>query len=134
MLLKIIRESAEPDLDQNMALVVKNLPASAGEIRDTCLILGSVRLPGGGHGSPLQCSCLENPMDRGAWRARAHGVTQHQTQLKRCSTLPALEALGSQRGENMALRICPPWTRGCRSEQSNSDREEKCRLSPTGGL
>ena len=73
-------------------------------------------------------------MDRGAWRARAHGVTQRQTQLKRCSTLPALEALGSQRGENMALRICPPWTRGCRSEQSNSDREEKCRLSPTGGL
>ena len=49
-----------------VALVVKNPPANAGDIKDTSLILGSGRSPGGGHGNPLQYSCLENPMDRGA--------------------------------------------------------------------
>ena len=52
-----------------MALVVKNLPANTGDIREAGLIPGSGRSPGGGHGNPLQYSCLENPMDRGAWRA-----------------------------------------------------------------
>ena len=47
--------------------VVKNPSASAGDIRDLDLMPGSGRPPGGGHGSPLQYSCLENPMDRGAW-------------------------------------------------------------------
>ena len=50
-----------------VALVVKNPPASAGEIRDADLILGLGRSPGEGYGNPLQYSCLENPMDRGAW-------------------------------------------------------------------
>ena len=49
------------------ALVVKNIPAQAGDVRDAGLIPGSGRSPGGGHGNPLQCSCLGNPMDRGAW-------------------------------------------------------------------
>ena len=49
--------------------MVKNLPANAGDIRDVSLIFGSGRSPGGGHGNPLQYSCLENPMDRGAWWA-----------------------------------------------------------------
>ena len=57
-----------------MALVVKNLPANAGDIRDTALIPGSGRSPAEGHGNPLQYSCLENPMDRGAWWATVHGV------------------------------------------------------------
>ena len=48
-----------------MVLVVKNLPASAGDVRDW----GLGRSPGGGNGNPLQYSCLENPMDRGAWWA-----------------------------------------------------------------
>ena len=47
-------------------------------------ILG--RSPGGGHGNPLQYSCLENPMNRGAWLATVHGVAQSQTQLKRLDT------------------------------------------------
>ena len=51
-----------------VALVVKNSPANAGEKRDAGLIPGSGR-SGEGHGYPLQYSCLENPMDRGAWRA-----------------------------------------------------------------
>ena len=52
-----------------MALVVKNLPANAGDSRDVRSIHGSGRSPGGGHGNPLQCSCSENPMDRGDWQA-----------------------------------------------------------------
>ena len=57
-------------------LVVKNLPANAGDIRDTGSVPGSGRSPGGGHDNPLQYSCLENSMDRGAWRATVHGVTE----------------------------------------------------------
>ena len=51
------------------ALVVKNLPANAGDMRDMGSIRGSGGSPREGHGNPLQCSCLENPMDRGAWWA-----------------------------------------------------------------
>ena len=62
-----------------VVLVVKNPPANAGDIRDVGSIPGSGRSPGGGNGNPLQYSCLENPMDRGAWRATAHGVTEWDT-------------------------------------------------------
>ena len=55
---------------------VKNLPAKAGDIRDMGSIPGSGRSSGGGHGNPLQYSCLENPMDREAWRAIAHRVAK----------------------------------------------------------
>ena len=64
------------------ALVVKNLPAQAGDIRDAGSIPGSARSPGGGHGNPLQYSCPENPMDRGAWWATVRGVAKSWTQLK----------------------------------------------------
>ena len=60
-------------------LVVKNPPANAGDIRDTGSIPGSERSPGGGHGNPLQYSCLENPMDRGACQATVHGVAESDT-------------------------------------------------------
>ena len=66
----------------HVALVVKNLPAHAGDIRDTGPILGSGRCPGEGHGNPLQCSYLEHPMDRGAWRAIVHRMPKSQTRLK----------------------------------------------------
>ena len=56
------------------ALVVKNPPANAGDIGDAGWIAGSGRSPGGGHGNPLQYSCLENPMDRGAWWATVLGL------------------------------------------------------------
>ena len=59
-----------------MALLVKNLPANAGDARDTGSIPGMGRLPGGGNDNPLQYSCLENPMDRGAWWAIVHGVAK----------------------------------------------------------
>ena len=54
--------------------VVKNLPANAGDARDVGLIPELGRSPGVGNGNPLQCSCLENSMDRGVWWAIAHGV------------------------------------------------------------
>ena len=56
--------------------MVKNLPANAGDVRDTGSIPGSGRSPGGGHGNPRQYSCLVNPMDRGAWWATDHGVAK----------------------------------------------------------
>ena len=62
-----------------MALVVKNLPANAGDIRDACVILGLGRSLEGWHGNPFQYSCLENPMDRGDWRATIHRVTRSWT-------------------------------------------------------
>ena len=67
-------------------LAVKNLLANTGDVRDTGSIPGWVRSPGGEHGHPLQYSCLENPMDRAAWRATVHGVAKNQTGLKRLST------------------------------------------------
>ena len=59
-----------------MALVVKNSPADAGDLRDTGSIPGLGTSPGGGHGNLLQYSCLENPVDRGAWQATVHGVAR----------------------------------------------------------
>ena len=64
-----------------MAMVVKNPPANAGESRDMGSIPGWGRSPGGGHSNPLQYSCLENPMDRGAWWATVPGVAERQTRL-----------------------------------------------------
>ena len=61
--------------------VVKNTSARVGNARDVGSIPGSGRCPGGRHGSPLQDSCLEYPMDRGAWWATVHGVAKSRTQL-----------------------------------------------------
>ena len=55
---------------------VKNPPANAGDVKDGGSIPGLGRFPGGGHGNPLQYSCLENPMDRGAWWATVHSVSK----------------------------------------------------------
>ena len=62
--------------------MVKNPPANAGDIRDVCSTHALGSSPGGGHGSPLQYSCLENPMDRGAWQTTVPRVTKIQTLLK----------------------------------------------------
>ena len=69
-----------------LALVVKNLPASAGDIRDVDSTPESGRSPGGEHGNPLWYSCLENPINRGAWRATVHRVTKSWTGLQRLNT------------------------------------------------
>ena len=68
-----------------VALVVKKLPANAGDVKDVGSILGSGRSHGDGNGNLLQYSCLKDPTDRGAWQATVLGVTQNWTQLKRLS-------------------------------------------------
>ena len=65
-----------------VAPVVKNLPANAEDTRDAGSIPGSGRSPGGGHGNPPQYSCLENPMDPGAWRATVCGVAKNQGAMR----------------------------------------------------
>ena len=65
-----------------VVLVVKNLPANEGDVRETSSIPGLGRSPGGQGGNSLQYSCLENPRDKGVWRATVHGVAQCQTWLK----------------------------------------------------
>ena len=73
--------------------VVKKPPTKAGDVRDVGLIAGLGRSPGGGNGNPLQYSCQENPIDRGAWQCRVHGVIKSQTQLSMCM--------------HVALTVCP---------------------------
>ena len=68
-------------LDFPGSSVVKNPAATAGDTGNLGLILGLGRCPGEGNGNPLQYSCLENPVDRGAWRAAVHGVAKSLTQL-----------------------------------------------------
>ena len=97
-----------------VVLMVKNPSASAGDIRDVGLITGSGRFPEGGHGNPPQYSCLENPMDRGAWWATVHGVankahevtevtcTHAYRTLSRCCSLVCLDVWET-------LTIPRPW-------------------------
>jgi len=75
--------------------VVKNPPANARDARDTASIPESGRCPGGGNGNPLQYSCLENSMGRGAWRATVHGVSKSWTRLstQHISTLPYFRSI-----------------------------------------
>ena len=86
-----------------VALVVKNPLANAGNIRETASIPGSGRSPGEGHGDPLQNSCLENPMDRGAWWATVHRVTKSWIRLKRLSTDAHRKFKSSVKGMNAMI-------------------------------
>ena len=81
-----------------VALEVKNLPANAGDIRDSGLTPNSGRSPGGGHGNPLQYSCLETSMDGGAWQTTVHGVAKSRTRLKRLSMHARTHAHPEQTG------------------------------------
>ena len=69
-----------------MLIVVKNLPANAGDVQDMGSIPGLGKSPGEGHGNPFQYSCLENPMDRGAWWITVHSVAKTWTGLKQFSS------------------------------------------------
>ena len=83
--------------------MLENLPASAGDMRDPGLIPGLGRFPGEGHGNPLQYSCPENPMDRGAWWATVHRVAKSRTRLKRLSN----DRSGP--GSPGTIRLFPGW-------------------------
>ena len=74
------------DTDDEVVLVIKNLPANAADLRDMGSILGLGRSPGEGKSNPLQYSCLQDSMDRGAWQATVHGVTKSWTQLSNFHT------------------------------------------------
>ena len=74
-----------------VALVVKNLPSSTGATGPVSLIPGSCRSPGEENGNPLQYSCMENCMDRGAWQATVHGVTESQSQIELSWHLPIIQ-------------------------------------------
>ena len=89
-----------------MVLVVKNTLANAGDKRDLGSIPGSGRSPGGGHGNPLQYSCLENSMDRRAWWAMVHGVTNSWTWLKQLSmqSIPFNATDDMVRGQTMEIQ------------------------------
>ena len=76
-----------------VALVVKNLPANAGDTRDAGPNPGSGRSPGEGNGNTLQYSCLENPMDRGSCQAAVHGVTKSQTRQQLSTQFPQFQGI-----------------------------------------
>ena len=79
--------------------MVKNLPANAGKLRDAGLISGLGRSPGGENGNALQCSCLENPVDRGAWWAAVHGLTKSWTRLS------PLHSTGAYSSSNEEMKL-----------------------------
>ena len=95
-----------------VALVVKNGPSNTGDVRDSGLIPRSGRSPGGGH---VQYSCLDNPMDRGAWRAMVHRVRKSQTQLKQLSAHALLKNTEARSfnsaiaWESICMNIHIPW-------------------------
>ena len=89
-----------------VVLVIKNLPANAGDERETGSIPGSGRSPGGGHGNLLQYSDLQNPMVRGAWRAVVHRVIWSQIQLKWLSMYVCKVMLGRFPGLGFKGAFC----------------------------
>ena len=89
-----------------VALLVKNPLANAGDIRNVGSSPGSERSPGKGHGNPLWYSCLENPMDRGAWWATVRRVAKSRTRLKRLSRHKSAIFLAPQRPLEEARAHC----------------------------
>ena len=122
-----------------VALVVKNLCASAGDKGDSGSIPGLGRSPGGGHGNPLQYSCPENPMDGGAWWVTVHGVAKSWTRLSDL-TFPfpfhALEKALATHSSTLARKI--PWMeepsglQSMGSRRVRHDRATSLSLSCTG--
>ena len=118
-----------------MALVVKNLPANAGDVRDVASIPRLGRPPGGGHGNPLQSSCLENPVDRGALRATVHSVTKGQTRLKQLSMQTHI--LSHTTPHTLHHTLTPQWekaaiTTNCNVDKSHTHNVEGKKQSPLG--
>ena len=119
-----------------MALVVKNLPANAGEIRDAGSIPESGRFPGEGNGNPLQYSYLENSIDRATWQPTIHRLTMRQTWLKwlsmhahrQCLT-EGISATWSSYLPSWSCGLCVTLMSKCRLISCG-----KCRIYHFGGL
>ena len=100
--------SIELVMPSQVALLVKNPLPNAADVRDTGLIPGSGRSPGGGHGNPLQYSCLENSMDGGAWWATVHGLAKSRTQLSDFQFRPV-------HSRSRVWLFATPWTAPCQA-------------------
>ena len=92
--------------------MVKNRPASIGDIGDMGSVLGLGRSPGREHGNPLQYSCLENPMGSGTWQATVHRVAQSCTRMRQLSTQAHQCRRCKKYGFNPRVRKIP-WSREC---------------------
>ena len=101
---------------KQVAQLVKNLPANGGDTRHTSSIPGSGRSPEIGNGTPLQCSCLESSMERGAWQATVYGVAENQNRMSMTHTNLSVQALHhGQLFANLwtASHICSPTPGVC---------------------
>ena len=107
------------------ALVVKNLPANAGDISDVSPIPGSGRSPGERHGNPLQYSCLENPMARGTWQATVHRASKSRTQRKWLSTWKMSVCRDRT---SWSSKVWNLLSAGNLTSHSNSSRSLKCHV------
>ena len=114
-----MQEKLTGTLQNGYSQMVKNPPANAGDIRDLGSIPGSGRSPGGGHSNPLQYSCLENPMDRGALWVTVHGVTQSLMEcLSMTTCLGICHRQGSLNNRNYFLILLEIRGPGPRYQQS----------------
>ena len=93
--------------------MVKNLPASTGDAGDVGSVPGVGRSLGEGHGYPLQYSCLENPMDRGAWWTTVYGVAKSQTQLSNRPCIYAWLLPFKMEIEQLGLWLPPSLEKSC---------------------
>ena len=102
----------------------------ARDLRDASSIPESERSPGGRHGNPLQYSCLENPMDGGAWKAAVHGVAEGQTRLSDFTFTFHLHALEKEMATHSSILIWEiPWTEEPGGPQSMGSQKSGTRLS-----
>ena len=89
--------------------MVKNPPVNAGDVRDAGSVCGFRSFPGGGHGIPFQCSCLENPVDTGVWWDTAYRVTHNRTWLKwlsPCACVALFQMLGTHELNTVNRDLC----------------------------
>ena len=128
---QILIEHFYDEQASQVVLVVKNPPASAGDVKDVGSIPGLGRPSGEGYSNPLQYSYLENPRDRGAWQATVHRVTKSQTQLKRLSTYPRIVGRCAHRHANIIgiQRAHPPTPRKHASHTLALLWSTTCRIS-----
>ena len=116
-----------------MALVVKNLPANAGDARDMNSIPGSGRSRGVGNDTPLQYSCPENPMNRGAWQATVPGVAKSRTRLSSWAHPDGRSKVTLQRGlRDSCSHLCNSLTHMIR-EGNGTPLQYSCLENPRDG-